>query len=109
VWLERDGGRVSTIDLLGTRFVLLAGSGSSWLGAVRRLDLPSHPDLVAYAIGRGGDFAEADDAWQSAYGVEDDGAVLVRPDGYVAWRSRSRVADPDLVLQAAFDGVLGRA
>jgi hypothetical protein len=34
--------------------------------------------------------------------------VLVRPDGYVAWRSRSGAAEPGEVLRAVFDGLLGR-
>jgi 2-polyprenyl-6-methoxyphenol hydroxylase-like FAD-dependent oxidoreductase len=43
------------------------------------------------------------------YAIDDDGAVLVRPDGHVAWRSRSGSDDPAGTLQAAIDGVLGLA
>jgi hypothetical protein len=37
--------------------------------------------------------------WPSLYGIEPDGAVLVRPDGHVAWRTQRVSADPgsDLV------------
>jgi hypothetical protein len=38
--------------------------------------------------------------------VGEDGAVLVRPDGHVAWRSASGVDAPAEVLRAALDGVL---
>jgi len=34
--------------------------------------------------------------------------VLVRPDGYVAWRSRSGVSNPEASLRAVFDRLLGR-
>jgi putative polyketide hydroxylase len=34
--------------------------------------------------------------------------VLVRPDGYVAWRSRSGTPEPAEVLRAVFDGLCGR-
>ena len=37
-----------------------------------------------------------------------DGAVLVRPDGYVAWRGRSGASRPREVLRAVVDGVLAR-
>ena len=46
--------------------------------------------------------------WQSVYGIDGDGAVLVRPDGYVAWRSRSGVSDPAAALCATFELLLGR-
>jgi hypothetical protein len=51
---------------------------------------------------------DRDGNWHEAYGVETDGAVLVRPDGYVAWRSRSGTSEPGEVLRAVFDGLLGR-
>ena len=34
--------------------------------------------------------------------------VLVRPDGYVAWRSRSGAANPESTLRGVFDRVLGK-
>jgi hypothetical protein len=41
--------------------------------------------------------------------VEDDGAVLVRPDGYVGWRSASQVGEPAEALAAGLRSILGRA
>jgi hypothetical protein len=34
--------------------------------------------------------------------------VLVRPDGYVAWRSRNGVANPEAALRDVFDRLLGK-
>jgi putative polyketide hydroxylase len=108
VWLERGGERISTLDLFGPRFVLLTGSdGGDWRAAAQALSAPSRPSIIAYTIGD--DLLDPDGVWQAVYGVDDGGAVLVRPDGQVAWRSRSGCVDPGLVLQSAFDGVLGRA
>jgi putative polyketide hydroxylase len=43
-----------------------------------------------------------------AYGVGEGGAVLVRPDGYVAWRAASKPADPARALTDAFEQILAR-
>jgi hypothetical protein len=64
---------------------------------------------VAYTIGGDGGLTEVDSTWQNVYAIDDDGAVLVRPDGHVAWRSRGRSDDPAGTLQAALGGVLGLA
>jgi len=108
VWLERNGARISTIDLFGPRFVLLAGRrGTAWRQAAARVAGPSRPAFAAHVIGE--DVADPDGAWSVAYEVDDDGAVLVRPDGHVAWRHRRASRDPEGALGAALDGVLGLA
>lgn len=108
VWLRRGNEQISTIDLFGARFVLLAGrDGDAWKRAAEGIS-PSWPPLVAFTIGENGDLGDPEDSWHSAYGVDADGAVLVRPDGYVAWRSRSGEANPQIMLRAVIDGVLGR-
>ena len=48
VWLERDGARVSTIDLVGKGFVLLTGpKGKAWSQAARRLASDTRLSLEA--------------------------------------------------------------
>jgi putative polyketide hydroxylase len=108
VWLERNGERISTIDLLGGRFVLLAGpKGQDWRDATSQVASSERPELVAHLIDDDG-IADPEAAWPAAYGVEADGAVLVRPDGYVCWRSRGDRGTPGEVLAKAFDKVIGR-
>lgn len=108
VWLKRSGAQISTINLIDGRFVLLAGpQGQAWVKAVNSLASPSRPELVAHIIGGSG-IADPDGAWLRAYELEPDGAVLIRPDSYVCWRSRAGAAKPAEVLAAAFDRVLGR-
>jgi putative polyketide hydroxylase len=107
VWLVRGGERVSTIDLFWPRFVLLAGrNGGAWRKAAEGV---ASPAVDAFALGGPGELADVDGSWQEVYDVEDDGAVLVRPDGYVAWRSRVAAYDPAQALQMAIDRILGRA
>ena len=102
-WLERGGERVSTIDRVGRRFALL-GSGAGWAEAGRAAHLP----LDVTTVGDGQEFRDPGGQWHAAYGIASGGAVLVRPDGHVAWRCAAAVSDPAAALRAALDAVLGQ-
>jgi 2-polyprenyl-6-methoxyphenol hydroxylase-like FAD-dependent oxidoreductase len=109
VWLERDGKTVSTLDLFDGGLTLLAGpAGGAWRDAASRLARRSDVPLTAYTVGDGGDLGDRDSAWLAAYGLDADGAVLVRPDGYVAFRSRAAGADAAGRLESALLSVLSR-
>ena len=103
VWLARDGQRLSTIDLFGRGYVLLTGAdGQPWVDAARSI---ANTAVDAYRIGDG-DFVDPDGRWPDAYGVTAGGAVLVRPDGFVAWRSPDNVANPARELSGALSLLL---
>ncbi len=107
VWLERRGERLSTIDLFGGGFVLLTGAqGVGWIDAVARLAPEARPELVALMVGGSGEVGDPEGTWGLAYAVEPDGAVLVRPDGYVGWRSRGGVDDPVRLLTQVLHRIL---
>ena len=109
VWLERDGEKCSTLDLFGPDFALLAGaSGDSWLDAARMVAERFGVRVSTYAIGPGGDFQDEPGDWTGQYGVSPEGAVLVRPDGHVAWRSVGGMHNPGEVLSSALGKVLDR-
>ena len=101
LWLARDGERISSLDLFGKRFVLLTGldGADAWRDAVGRIG--ASVDLVVV----GESVIDPEDQWRALYGVT-DGAVLVRPDGHVAWRSRGAVGDALGTLRAVLDRVL---
>lgn len=101
-WIARGGERVSTLDLVPhDRLTLVLGSAASaWSDAADRVGAPLH----RIAIGR--DVPDADGAWASQLGVGQDGALLVRPDQHVAWRSGGAVADPDAALADALRTLL---
>ena len=74
------------MDLFGRRFVLLTGNrGEHWVSAGAQAAAGLGVDLPVHRIGV--DFADPTDSWATTYGVPEDGAVLVRPDFFVAWRS----------------------
>src|SRR6266545_1066166 len=81
LWLA-DG--TSTIDLFDRQFALLtAAPGHAWRDAAARC-----------TGARVGSHVVTEPSWPDLYGVSPDGAVLVRPDGHVAWRSTTASADP---------------
>jgi putative polyketide hydroxylase len=51
-----------------------------------------------------GELTDAGADFCAAYGISDDGAVLVRPDGFVAWRA----ADATGATAEAMAGALSR-
>jgi 2-polyprenyl-6-methoxyphenol hydroxylase-like FAD-dependent oxidoreductase len=108
VWLERAGQRLSTINLFGTSFALLAGqTGIAWCQAAMEVASARRLPLRAFTVGSQGDLIDPGGSWTTTYGVEQDGAVLVRPDGHVAWRTRSRATNPVKMLQMVLACVLG--
>ena len=47
-----------------------------------------------------------DDGFTAAYGLSASGATLVRPDGFVAWRSPAAAKDPVAELTKALAAIL---
>ena len=86
VWLGRDDGRVSTLDLIGDGFLVLAGrEGQAWVSAARDAARLTRVDLSAYVVGTAG--LDDDGTFAATYGITEQGVVLIRPDGHVGWRS----------------------
>ena len=103
-WLGSGDARVSTLDLLGRHFTLFhGGAGSGWDDeasvAASRLGATVRVQSLASAA--------RDDALQ-LFGISNSGAVLVRPDGHVAWRHEGVEAQPAAQLYDAWSRVLGR-
>jgi putative polyketide hydroxylase len=87
VVLDRAGTRLSTLDLFGKSFVLLAGASSAdWCAAALAAGRQLAVELAACQVG-GDELHDADDQFLSSYGISSSGAVLVRPDGFVGWRA----------------------
>jgi 2-polyprenyl-6-methoxyphenol hydroxylase-like FAD-dependent oxidoreductase len=103
-WVERAGERISTLDLISLQaFTLLSGpDGAPWIAAARRAGVP----LRCVQVGR--DITDPADWWTAAATMGPDGALLVRPDQHVAFRSRRAVADQGGVLDGALATILGQ-
>jgi hypothetical protein len=86
-----DGG--STLDLFGRGFVVLSPS-DAWCRAAEAASLTAH--RIETPV-----FAEA-------YGTGPEGAALVRPDGFIAWRARGAQEDGGHELSSALAQILDR-
>lgn len=107
VWLERHGERLSTLDLFDRDFTLLAGPGGHpWLQAGSLVAGQFRIPLHSYCVGKDGDVRDTHHDWAATYGVTADGAVLVRPDGHVAWRAETSAQEPRVELERVLSAVL---
>ena len=103
-WVERARERLSVLDLLpyGGFTVLAGAAGTAWAEAAAGIR-----ELPIRCLTAGRDFTDPDGHWASVCEIAADGALLVRPDQHVAWRTRSAPADPPAALTAAVRTVLG--
>lgn len=109
-WVGDGMRKLSTHDLVGyDGFTLLTGvTGEPWAAAAHKaaeaLGVPVEPVV----IGPGRAVTDLYFDWAELCGVAEDGAVLVRPDKHVAWRSHRLVDDPERELVAVLSRILDR-
>lgn len=106
VWLERSGQRLSSLDLFGASFVLVAGpQGEAWCVAGRVVGKAfAGLDLNCYRVGT--DLSDPQGCFLPAYGLSATGAALIRPDGFIAWRANAMGDDPHAIIARALDAIL---
>jgi hypothetical protein len=98
-----DGRPGSVLDLAGPELVLLTGGkGDRWAEAAVAAGLATR------TVSAAGPVVDVEGRFAEAFGIEDDGAVVVRPDGVVAWRARRCPEDPAAVLDGVVRTVLAR-
>ena len=90
-WLEdKDGQILSTHDLVGkdaSLLVITGLGGGEWRSAVEKSSLHKSVRIIVAQIGQNAQYLDRDDNWEKNRGIKEDGAILVRPDNFVAWRS----------------------
>src|SRR6266568_81769 len=107
LWVERQGQRISTLDLLDGRFVLLTGTGgTAWCEAAAMIAADMGIGLATYRIGADADLLDLENGWQTKMGMSAEGAVLVRPDGFVAWRTSTFTTSPEPLLERVLSHIL---
>jgi 2,4-dichlorophenol 6-monooxygenase len=113
-WLTTDHRRqASTLDLGAKgRFTVLTGiGGDSWVRAAAVVGERLGVDVAAVVIGPGQEYEDLYGDWARVRGIDDGGALLARPDNYVAFRQVGAASDAEAegALESALLTVLDRA
>ncbi|MFJ9367648.1 FAD-dependent monooxygenase [Nocardia sp. NPDC101769] len=97
-WTRHEGVTVSTLDLLGPWFTVIAGpNGSSWATALSEAigEIPCRAFVIGHDV----------DLDAGRLGIGAAGAILIRPDGHIAWftdrHSDTAAADLAAALRTA--------
>ena len=107
--VAQDGRTISILDVMGRGFVLLAGrDGAGWCDAAPAVAAQLGVTLDAYTVGSSGLLVDGQGRFEELYGVGPAGAALIRPDGFVAWRTRAAGGDAAAVVGGVLAQILGR-
>ncbi|MFY1699577.1 MULTISPECIES: FAD-dependent monooxygenase [unclassified Solwaraspora] len=107
VWLSTAGTRVSTLDLIGPEFTLMTPAGSGWAQCAKEASGRAAVGISAVEVSSDDSTTLSGPDWADRYGLSPRGAVLIRPDGHVAWRCVDATPSSDAVVDA-LDRILDR-
>jgi 2,4-dichlorophenol 6-monooxygenase len=102
------GEKVSTLDLVGHgRLTIVTGiGGQGWADAAKAVGGELGLIIEIVVIGPRQRWQDYTGDWARIREIRDSGALLVRPDQHIAWRSEAAVADPHAELRRALKSVL---
>src|SRR5580692_8225260 len=109
-WVGDAANKVSTLDLApyGT-FTLFTGiAGEAWADAAEKVSRDLNVPVKTVIIGPGREVTDIYYDWARVREIDEDGALLVRPDKFIAWRSMSLPDGPEQTLRDALTALLSR-
>lgn len=103
--LSRDGGEISSLDAAGPGFAVLAREGhDEWRRAAAAASQSLGTEVVVWPV----DAAALPAPQDAAAGAGWTGAVLLRPDGVIAWKPSLPAAEAAGQLTGVMAGLLSR-
>ncbi|KAH7085789.1 FAD binding domain-containing protein [Paraphoma chrysanthemicola] len=110
-FVEYEHRKISTLDIIPHgKFGLLVGvGGSPWIAAAAKISQELGIDFHAYAIGYRCTYDDVLGQWSAVREIKDRGALLVRPDRHIAWRSLEGAVDGVMALRSAFLRILDQS
>lgn len=87
-WIGRGAEVLSTLDLVGGgRFAVITGiGGEAWIAAANGATHELGVEVAAATVGPGQQYEDLYGDWRRLSGIDEDGCILIRPDGYIGWR-----------------------
>jgi len=110
-WVGDNVEKQAMLDLAPyTKWTLVTGvAGEAWEDAAEAARTKFGIPLQTVVIGPGRPVTDLYFDWAKLREVEESGAILVRPDKHIAWRSMSLPDDPGAALGEAVATLLGKA
>jgi len=103
VALTSAQGQLSSLDLVKQNFVLFTTeTDSPWLEAAKKQIMP----IDAFTINASSTYSDRNGAATETWKLTSGEALLVRPDGIIAWRSGENESCHDEKLKQALDVIL---
>jgi 2,4-dichlorophenol 6-monooxygenase len=112
-WVESESGAlVSTLDLIGGDDLLVITDeyGKAWIeavGIITGLRIATAVIRTSLNVKGKGLYYDHHERWSKLREIKNGGAILVRPDNFVAWRSRGPSNDATKVLSETIQQLLG--
>ncbi|MDQ1550675.1 MAG: putative polyketide hydroxylase [Actinomycetota bacterium] len=107
-WVRSGDEVISTIDVYDGGFILLTGpDNAGWVTAAKQVGAELTVPLTVFGLGT--DLMPVDepiDDLLGRYGLDPSGAVLIRPDGFVGFRSTTAHSDQQKSLGVALRQIL---
>ncbi|EEU34440.1 uncharacterized protein NECHADRAFT_52791 [Fusarium vanettenii 77-13-4] len=109
-WIELDKKRISILDIFefGSFGLVVGIGGKPWEEAAAVVSKEVGIKLPVYFVGQCCTYSDVSGEWASRREITDRGALLVRPDRHIGWRSIDRPQDPTAVLRSAVKQLLSR-
>lgn len=109
-WIEHEQQLISTHDVVGRgNFTLLTGiGGEAWQAAADTVAAELGIEVPVRMIGQRCAYDDVYGEWAEVREVPDHGALLVRPDHHIAWRSPDLPDSPVTSLRSALQRILDR-
>ena len=107
--IEVAGRPASTLDLVGPGFTLLAApDGDAWIQAATEIATALRMPLTAHRVAGIGPVVDTTARFTTTFALQSSGAILIRPDGIIAWRGDSYTEDRSEWLRHVLSGLLAR-
>jgi putative polyketide hydroxylase len=109
-WVQRDGERVSTLDMHGGGLLRLftGAGGAAWVSAAGSVSASLGVPIDVYRIGPEEAIQDPDGRWAQLTGLSPEAALLVRPDDFVGWRADTMPRSPTDELRNAIRQIFAR-